>query len=226
MMRLAKFLALAGIASRRKAEELILSGKIKFNGQTHKLLSQTIDEQYDQITYGQRLLEIEKKVYYLLHKPEGYISAAAGKRGEKLVTDLVPSKPKVYPVGRLDKDSSGLILLTNDGDLAYTLMHPKFEIAKTYLVKTTKPITARAAQQFKNGVRLKEGMVKVDSVKKINNFSMEITIHQGWNRQIRRMIGHLDNEVIILQRIQEGSLSLGTLKSGEYKLIKPPVFHE
>lgn len=226
MMRLAKFLALAGVASRRRAEEIIRDGQVWVNGAPQKDLTKQIDETRDKVTYRNRRLQIEDKVYYLVHKPEGYISAASGRKGEKLVVDLVPPRPKVYPVGRLDKDSSGLILLTNDGDLAYRLMHPKFEIAKTYIVRLKKVISPASVERLLQGIPLEEGLAKADRVKLLQPKMIEITIHQGWNRQIRRMIGALGNEVLHLKRIQEGNLKLLTLKPGMFKPLKAENFHD
>lgn len=218
-MRLAKFLAVCGLASRRQAEVLISGGLVKVNGQVVTKLSTQIEIDHDQVEVRGRILKIENKVYYLLHKPVGYLSSVQDPHHQKLVTNLVPTSPKVWPVGRLDKDSRGLLLLTNDGDLTYLLTHPKHAVKKVYQVELNKIIDAKLLSKLKQGVDLEEGLAQVDSIKKISNTSLEITIHQGWNRQIRRMLAACGYKVLDLIRIKEGSLSLGDLGVGEYRIL-------
>lgn len=219
MMRLAKYLALAGVASRRQAEELIKDGQIQVNGSVHTDLPRQIDELNDQVFFKGRAVKIEDKVYYLVNKPVGYISSRQQKGRSPLVTSLVPPQPAVYPVGRLDKDSGGLIILTNDGDLTYRLTHPKFEISKQYLVTVDKDLRVGDLEALKKGMRLEEGLAKVDSYKLINNRKVTVTIHQGWNRQLRRMFEKLEYRVISLTRIAEGPLQLGSLAPGKYRQL-------
>lgn len=222
MMRLAKFLALAGVASRREAEELILDGKIMVNGQPHQELGRQIDETKDVVTYRGKTIGAEQKVYYLVHKPIGWLSASKDSHSDQVVTALVPPKPKVYPVGRLDKDSSGLILLTNDGDLTYQATHPKFLVEKEYEVTTDKMVNAELLRALQQGIKLEEGLAVIDSGKIIGPKRISIVLHQGWNRQIRRMLGHLGYGVISLVRVREGRLRLGNLSAGKFKKIAKP----
>ncbi|HPA25782.1 MAG TPA: pseudouridine synthase [bacterium] len=221
--RLQKILARHGIASRRKAEELILSGAIKVNGRIAKL-GDKADETKDYITYKkQRLGATDKRennfVYYLLNKPVGYICSLKRKDDEKLATDLVPKKPRVWTVGRLDKDSCGLLMLTNDGQLTEQLTHPKFEHEKEYLVKVNKNITERFLDKLLAGIELAEGLATADNVKQIKKDEFIITLHQGWKRQIRRMCTALNYEVKELKRIRIGQWTLKNLKEGEYITI-------
>lgn len=219
-IRLAKFLAEAGVASRRKAEELILQGKVKINGKVVKEVATKVDENSEDIEVSNKPIILEPKVYYLLNKPVGYLSSVEDPHHSKTVLDLVPKEPRVFPVGRLDKDSQGLMLLTNDGDLAYRLTHPKFEVGKTYLVKVDKKLEKSVASKMKQGIRLTEGMAKADQIKINSSKELEITIHQGWKRQIRRMLEKLGYQVVFLQRISEGKMKLGNLPVGKYKKLK------
>ncbi|MFH0873628.1 MAG: pseudouridine synthase [Candidatus Komeilibacteria bacterium] len=222
MIRLAKFLALAGIASRREAEQLITAGKVLVNGKPHLELGRPIDENRDVVVFRGQPVRAEAKVYYLVHKPIGYLSANKDSYTDLVVTKLVPIQPKVYPVGRLDKDSSGLMLLTNDGDLTYQLTHPKFAVEKEYEVTTDKPVTAALLADLKKGVKLAEGLAVIDNGKIIGPKKFSLTLHQGWNRQIRRMLGHLGIGVVGLVRVREGNLKLGSLPVGKYKKITQP----
>lgn len=217
-MRLARFLAQAGIASRRKSEEIILAGRVKLNGQTIKNVAQTVSD-FDKIKVDGEDVFLKKKVYYLVNKPTGYVCSLRDAHNAKLVTDLVPKNPLVFPVGRLDKNSQGLIILTNDGDLAYRLTHPKFFCQKTYLVEVQKELRHDIDILMKKGVKLEEGLAKADKVKKISDTKLEIVIHQGYKRQIRRMLKKFGYEVIFLQRTKEGNLALGDLAKGKYRIL-------
>ncbi len=218
-VRLAKFISACGISSRRQAELLILEGRVKLNGKIVKEVATKIDPQIDKVTVNDEVLKFEEKVYYLLNKPIGFLSSAKDPHHKQMVTDLVPKKYKVWPVGRLDKDSRGLLLLTNDGDLTYLLTHPKHTVQKVYQIELNDKITPALLVALKKGVRLEEGLAKVDSVKKIADNKLEIVIHQGWKRQIRRMLAVLDYQVIDLLRLQEGKLSLKDLAPGKYKIL-------
>ena len=218
-MRLAKYLSNSGIASRRQAEVLISSGRVKVNGEIVKILGTSIDSDKDEIFYNNKLVKADNKVYYLLNKPVGYICSNYDAHNRQNVLALVPKDPRVYPVGRLDKDSQGLLLLTNDGDLTYELTHPKFVVKKEYLVELDKEILAKDLTQLKTGISLTEGLAKADQVKKVSPYSIQLTIHQGWNRQIRRMLGALNYRVLSLTRVKEGDLVLGNLPLGKYKVL-------
>lgn len=218
-IRLAKFLAEAGVASRRKSEELIKAGKIKVDDKIVDNVATTVYFDHKNIKVNDRPVFLENKVYYLLNKPLGYISSVKDPHNAKIIVDLVPKRPPVWPVGRLDKDSKGLILLTNDGELTYKLTHPKFEVQKTYLVKVNKDLDKNIFDKLKKGIKLEEGLAKADKLKKISSKELEIVIHQGWKRQIRRMFKALGYQVESLTRIKEGKLSLGDLALGKYKKL-------
>ncbi|MCD4760550.1 rRNA pseudouridine synthase [bacterium] len=219
-IRLAKFLAEAGVASRRKAEELIKQGKVRIGNKIIKDVASNVDSDSEDVHVNNKKVSINKKVYYLLNKPVGYISSVSDPHNKQTVLDLVPKHPKVFPVGRLDKDSQGLLLLTNDGDLTYHLTHPKFKVAKTYVVKTDKKIEQDLAKILKKGIRLREGLAKADKVKIISPYKLEIVIHQGWKRQIRRMLENSGYQAVQLIRQSEGKLKLGNLATGKYQKLK------
>ena len=218
-IRIAKFLADAGVASRRKAEELIIQGKISIDNEIITNLATKVDEDTDNIRVNNKLIKPDKKIYYLLNKPLDYICSVKDPHNYQTVLQLVPDNPRVVPVGRLDKNSQGLLLLTNDGDLTYRLTHPKLEVKKTYLVKTKQVLDKNIIRLLKQGVNLEEGKANADQVKLVSRNKLEIVIHQGWKRQIRRMMQELGYHVEELTRIQEGKLKLGDLPVGKYKKI-------
>ena len=237
LIRLNKFISKNSLVSRRTADRLILQGRILLNGEKVKELGIKIDPEKDTVYIDGKKVEIQdEKVYYILNKPVGYITTLSDPRGRKKVTDLVPRYPKVYPVGRLDYDSSGLLILTNDGDLAYKLTHPKFEKEKeyrvvvklsSYKVKSSGELQSlkELINQFKSGVRLKEGLAKADNVKILkqegDKISFNMTLHQGWNRQIRRMCVTIGLDVLLLKRIRIGKLKIGNIKEGTWVKINP-----
>lgn len=221
-MRINKYLASIGVASRRKVDELVEEGRIKINGKTANLGDQ-VDQQKDTVEVdGAKVGEKEKLVYIALNKPEGYTSTAAHIKGEKSVLELVKSNIRLYPVGRLDKDSTGLILLTNDGELALKLTHPKFHIPKTYEVKVLGNVTKTQIEMMEKGIKLEEGTTKPAKVQ-IKTQSLphhsilEITLYEGKKRQIRRMLATLHLHVLELSRISVGPLKLGSLPLGKYR---------
>jgi len=216
-MRLAKFLAEAGIASRRKSEDIIRAGQVKIAGKIVDDVATNVLADQDNITINNKKVRINNKVYYLLNKPRGYISSVSDPHNTKTVISLLPKVPRVVPVGRLDMDSSGLLLLTNDGELTYKLTHPKFEVKKIYIVTLDKTVDKSIVTILKQGIELPEGLAKADQVKILDNNKLEIVIHQGWNRQIRRMLGAEGLRVTELERIAEGKLRLDDLPSGEYR---------
>jgi len=218
-MRLAKYISACGLASRRQAELLISAGKVLVNHKIVRELASQINPQRDQVLVNGKLLKLEEKVYYLLNKPVGYLSSVKDPQHKKFVTQLVPKVYKVWPVGRLDKDSRGLLLLTNDGELTYILSHPKHAVQKVYQVQVNKKINSNLLVNLNKGINLTEGLAKVDSVKKINDYKLELTIHQGWKRQIRRMLAGCGYQVTDLLRIKEGVLSLDKIAEGKYKVL-------
>lgn len=224
-MRINKFIAACGIASRRKAEELIKEGKISLNGEVVNELSINIDPEKDKVFYnGEEIrLENEEKVYFLLNKPEGYISSAKDQFDRKSVVDLIKTDKRIYPVGRLDYETSGLLILTNDGDLTYKLTHPKHEVEKTYIASVRGIPDELDLESFRNGLEIddyvsakaKIGIVKKDKVK---NYSVcKISIHEGHNRQVRKMLEKIGHPAMNLKRISMGNIKLNDLKSGEYR---------
>ncbi len=223
MIRLQKFIADAGIASRRKAEILIESGKIKVNDVVITKLGTTVDPEHDHITYNDRPIKpISKHVYIALHKPEGYVSSTVSNQGRS-VNQLVELKPKVrlYPVGRLDKDSSGLMIMTNDGDFAQRVTHAKFGLSKEYFVVLDQDLRAEDIVKLKKGLRLNgEKIAPVDVVNAANK-SARLILHQGINRQIRRMLGALGYTVVRLKRVRIGKLEIGKMQPGNWSHIKP-----
>lgn len=230
LIRLNKFLAEAGYCSRRKADEHISSGDVKVNDNVVKELGLKVDPTKDKVEFKNETVSNKSAlVYYALYKPKGIISTASDDQGRQMVTDLVPRLPRVYPVGRLDEDSEGLIILTNDGDLTQKLTHPSFEHAKEYEVITRKPkqeiVPAEIEQRFKRGMEIDGKLMKADSIKvqplNTKYLTLDITLHSGLNRQIRRMCAQMNLEVIKLTRIRIVNLSLSDLQlsPGQFKNI-------
>lgn len=225
MERLQKFLAQAGVASRRKSEEIILEGRVKVNGKIVKELGVKVDPNKDQITVdGKPIKQPEKKVYLMINKPRGYVSTVEDEKGRKTVLDLLDNvKERVYPVGRLDYDSEGLLLLTNDGELTYALTHPKHEIGKTYRVRVKGIPSVEKLEHLARGVELEDGVTapaRVFLTHVLNgNALLEITIHEGRNRQVRRMCEKIGHPVIRLVRTHVGPLEMRKLGSGEVRTL-------
>ncbi len=219
-IRLAKFLANCGLTSRRKAENLILKGKVSIDRKVVTKLATKVEEDVLNIFVNNKRIKSAVKEYYILNKPKGYICSLNDPYNSKTVISLIKTKKRIFPVGRLDKNSQGLLLLTNDGDLTYKLTHPKFNVLKTYLVVLDKEIKKKDILKLKKGIKLEEGIAKVDKIELKNKNEILITIHQGWKRQIRRMLEILNYKVKELTRISEGRLKLGRLKLGQYKKIK------
>ncbi len=226
MERLQKVIAQAGIASRRKAEELIKDGKVKVNGEVITELGTKVKES-DRVEVNNKPIEKENKEYYLLNKPRGVITTTSDEHGRKTVTELINTEARIYPVGRLDYDTTGAILLTNDGEFANILMHPSNKIDKVYLAKLEGIIKGEQINTLKNGVMLDDILVKASRVKlkKVNkesNTSMvEITIHEGKNHQVKRMFESVGFHVEKLTRERIDIFTINNLKSGEYRKLTP-----
>ncbi|OLO42637.1 pseudouridine synthase [Alkalihalophilus pseudofirmus] len=227
MERLQKVIAQAGVTSRRKAEQLIVEGKVKVNGQIVRELGVKVNANKDEIEVNEVPIDREQPVYFLLYKPSGVISSVSDDKGRKVVTDFIEVQERIFPVGRLDYDTSGLILLTNDGELANLLMHPKHTIDKVYVAKIKGIPTKEQLKQLKDGIRLEDGKtapakVKLISANKKNQTSIvQLTIHEGRNRQVRRMFEALGYNVMKLKREQYGFLDLTGLTPGEFRPLKP-----
>ena len=218
-MRLNKFIAASGITSRRKADQLIAAGEISLNGKVITELGTEVFEN-DIVTYkGQIINEEKSKIYLMLNKPPKYLSSVSDDRDRKTVIDLVKNtySERLYPVGRLDYETEGLLILTNDGDITNKLTHPKHHIKKTYLVKTNKPITKEIISNLENGVLIDDYMTKKAELKLDikNNNQCEITIGEGRNRQVRKMFASQGLEVVYLKRLSMGDLKLGSLEIGK-----------
>ncbi len=227
MERLQKVIAQAGVASRRKAEEYITAGRVKVNGKKVTELGVKVNPNKDRVEVDGVPLDKEEPVYYLLYKPTGVISTSNDEKGRKKVTDLIDVSQRIYPVGRLDYDTSGLLLLTNDGEFANLLMHPKFKIEKEYVVKVKGIPDRKELKQLETGIKLEDGVTAPAKVKmlssdrKKNTAIIRIIIHEGKNRQVRRMMEALGYQVEKLKRERFGFLTLGNLNSGDYRVIKP-----
>ena len=226
MERLQKVIAASGITSRRQAEELIVSGKVKVNGKIVTELGTKVTSS-DQIEVNNQIITKETKEYYLLNKPRGIITSTSDDKERRTVIDLINTSARIYPVGRLDYDTTGALLLTNDGEFANIIMHPTSEIDKVYLAKLEGNIKGEQINQLKNGVLLDDVLVKASRVKlkKINqesNTSMvEITIHEGKNHQVKRMFETVGFHVEKLTRKRIGIFDIRNLKSGEYRKLTP-----
>lgn len=226
MERLQKVIANYGYTSRRKAEELILKGKVKVNGQIVKELGVKV-EANDTIEVEGTVLENTEKVYFLLNKPRGVITSVSDDKNRKTVVDLIKTNKRIYPVGRLDYDTTGALLLTNDGELANKLMHPKNNIDKVYVAKVKgligkKELTLLANGIYLDGVKTSKGksrILKYD--KKTDTSIVELTIHEGKNHQVKRMFEAIGYNVLKLKRESISFLSIKNLKSGEYIELKP-----
>ena len=226
MERLQKVIAQAGIASRRKAEELIKDGKVKVNGKVVTELGIKVSTS-DSIEVNNKFIEKEVKEYYLLNKPRGVITSTSDEKGRKTVTELINTSARIYPVGRLDYDTTGALLLTNDGEFANILMHPTSEVDKVYLAKLEGIIKGEQINKLKDGVMIDDILVKASRVKlkKVNQESntcmVEITIHEGKNHQVKRMFEAVGYHVEKLTRERIGIFQIKDLKSGEYRKLSP-----
>lgn len=220
-IRLQKFMAECGIASRRKAEELILSGKVSVNGRVVTKLGTKIDPSLDKIMIeGKLLKEEEKKVYIKLNKPRGYVSSCRKHREEKTILDLVGDMPcRLYPVGRLDKDSEGLMILTNDGELANRLMHPRYEHEKEYDVNVELRITNDELKKLEKGFVIDGKRTLPAKVKRLGEKQLRIILREGKKRQIRRMVEAVGNKVAGLKRTRIKNVELGNLSAGKYAFL-------
>jgi len=223
-IRLNKYLATAGIASRRKCDEYILAGKIKVNGEIVTQLGTKIVEGKDTVEFENTpILIVEKKIYILLNKPAGIVTTVQDEHNRNTVVDIIPIEERIYPVGRLDFNTTGALLLTNDGNLSHRLMHPSYEINKTYNVLLDRIITARDLYHIQHGIDLdgkKTHPCKAEQIRVYDNCSViAMTIHEGRNRQIRRMFEAIGYDVQELDRVVYANLSLHGLKRGEWRYL-------
>ncbi len=222
-MRLGKYLAHGGVASRRAAEELVFAGRVTVGGRTVTDPATDVGEEDDVKVDGRPVSAKEPtRLVYVVNKPEGYVSTADDPQGRPTVVSLIGSDERLYPVGRLDIDTTGLILLTNDGDLANRLTHPRFGVEKTYRVRVTKaPIKGTAIDQLRDGIQLDDGMTLPAKVRRFGGDGIEIIIREGRKRQVRRMIEAVGHRVKTLERVKLGPLELGNLHEGDHRRLRP-----
>ena len=220
-MRLQKYLAHAGICSRRKAEEHILNGCVTVNNQIVTELGTKIDPENDLIRFNQQPVILKKKaakVYIALNKPAGYVTSCSQQK-TKIILDLVDITERVYPVGRLDKDSQGLVLLINDGELHNKLSHPSYNHEKEYIVTTIDPISDGALKKMAQGLIIDGVKTRKAKVRRLSENRFRIVLKQGRNRQIRKMVGKTGNAVRQLKRIRMANVKLGSLKEGKWRYL-------
>lgn len=225
-MRLAKYLAQAGIASRRQAEELIAQKRVKLNGAVVTDLTIPVEPQSDRIEFDNQLVRIEEPVYILLYKPAGFICTVNDPQGRATVLELVKAvKERIYPVGRLDYDTEGLLLLTNDGEFTNLIIHPRYKINKKYEVLVQGYIKDSDLNSLRTGVKLEDGITAPAAVQLIkrnkSSSIIEMTIHEGRKRQVKRMCKEVGHPVIHLKRTGLGFLTLDGLEAGQYRCLLP-----
>jgi 23S rRNA pseudouridine2605 synthase len=219
-MRLAKYLAHAGVASRRAAEQLVRAGRVTVGGQVVRDPARDVDGRSGIKLDGEPVAAAEPRAVYALHKPAGVVSTASDPQGRATVVELVPSERRLYPVGRLDVDSTGLILLTNDGELANLLTHPRYEVKKAYRATVANtPVGERALRSLREGVELEDGMSAPAQVRRVAPDTLELTIREGRKRQVRRMCEAVGHPVTRLARIRFGPLALGDLAPGKHRRL-------
>jgi 23S rRNA pseudouridine2605 synthase len=220
-VRLAKYLAHCGVASRRRAEELIASGKVSVGGRTVTDPAREVDESSGVEAQG-RPVSPEPREVWIVNKPAGVVSTARDPGRRQAVVELVDSKRRLYPVGRLDADSTGLIMLTNDGELANLLTHPRYGVKRGYRVRLRRPASESQLRRLRRGVELEDGLTAPAGVRRVSPRVLEVTIAEGRNRQLRRMIEAVGNEVVKLARIRYGSIDLGKLPEGKARRLRRP----
>ena len=219
-LRLQKWLAGSGIASRRKAEQYILDGYVTVNGEIIRTLGTKADTEKDIVCLkGQRINIIKEKIYIMLNKPIGVVTTVTDPFGRKTVMDFLPKEHRLFPVGRLDYNTSGLLLFTNDGEFARKLTHPSSMVSKTYIAALKHELSQESLTAFKEGIPIDGRLTAPASIELIKNNKYLIKIHEGRNRQIRKMCEYLGNPVISLKRTAIGNIKLGKLKSGEWRYL-------
>jgi 23S rRNA pseudouridine2605 synthase len=217
-VRLNAYLARAGVASRRRADDLIKAGRVTVNGEPGRL--NTFVEANDRVELDGAPVAPQRLAYVLLHKPAGVVTTSSDPQGRRTVVDLVEHEARVVPVGRLDADTTGLILLTDDGALAHRLTHPSFEVPRTYHAKVRRaPVREEALRALREGIELEDGRTAPARVKRLAPDRVEITIHEGRKRQVRRMLEAVGHPVVALERVRFGPLWLGKLEEGKHRRL-------
>jgi 23S rRNA pseudouridine2605 synthase len=222
-IRLNKFLSTAGIASRRKADELILAGSVTVNGARVSLLGTRIDPSRDKVSVnGKQVAHIDENVYIVLNKPKDCITTTDDEKGRKTVLDLVRVRERVYPVGRLDRNTTGVLLLTNDGELANCLMHPRYEVKKGYVAELGESLSEEAVGKLRAGVMIDGERTKPAEIHILPHSKRKrvgVTIHEGKNRQVRKMVEGLGYKVLKLHRVSDGPITVEGLARGEWRYL-------
>jgi len=226
---LLKALAEAGVGSRRRITGAIKNGRVEVNGEPVEDFRHPVNPEVDRVSVNGKIVDLKPRqvVYLMVNKPAGIITTTSDERGRRTVLDILPEKYRhlrLYPVGRLDKDSTGLLLLTNDGDITYKLTHPRFEHEKEYLIHTDGRLKPDEIRKLEEGFELEDGMTYPVAVKEIKSqppFNYSITTHEGRKRQVRRMLANLGYQVLALKRIRIGNLHLGNLKEGVTRELTP-----
>jgi 23S rRNA pseudouridine2605 synthase len=220
-MRLAKFLAHAGVASRRAAEQLVFAGRVTVGGEVVRDPARDVGEDDAIAVDGSGVVLERRHVVYALHKPAGYVSTAKDPQGRPTVVSLISSRERLYPVGRLDADTTGLLLLTNDGELAHRLTHPSFEVPRVYRAKVRNPpVREPALRKLREGVALDDGTTAPAAARRLTPDRVELVLHEGRKRQVRRMLDAVGHPVVRLERVAFGPLRLGDLPLGGHRLLK------
>jgi 23S rRNA pseudouridine2605 synthase len=220
-MRLVKYLAHCGVASRRRAEELIAEGRVRVGGETVIDPARDVD-QGSGVEVDRRPVVPEPREVWIVNKPAGVVSTAREPGRRQAVVELVDSPRRLYPVGRLDADSTGLILLTNDGELANRLSHPRYGVERLYRIRLRRPAAAAQLRRLREGIELDDGLTAPARVRSVSPRVLEMTLGEGRNRQVRRMVEAVGNKVVALTRVRFGSLELGNLPEGGARRLRPP----
>lgn len=225
-IRLQKFLAHLGYGSRRTLEGMITAGNISVNGKK-AYLGMRVTGNEDIVINGKQIkVQPIKTVVYMVNKPTGIVSTVRDEYSRKTVCDLIPVSTRLFPVGRLDKDTSGLILVTNDGELAQKLTHPKYEVEKEYTIVLAHPLTTQQIDQILEGVEDEREIFHIDKIEKIGKNSYSLILHEGKKREIRRIMKYFDVQLLSLKRIRIGSLKIGDLQEGNYKQLTPNEIYQ
>jgi 23S rRNA pseudouridine2605 synthase len=223
-VRLAKYLAHAGVASRRASEQLVFAGRVTVGDEVVRDPARDVDGSIPVSVDGRHVwVSNGQRAVYAVHKPRGVVSTARDPQGRPTIVALVPSARRLYPVGRLDADTTGLILLTDDGELAHRLTHPSFEVPRTYHAKVRHPpVREDALRRLRDGIELDDGPTAPARVKRLGADRVEVTIHEGRKRQVRRMLEAVGHPVIALERVRFGPLWLGKLEEGQHRRLTAP----
>jgi 23S rRNA pseudouridine2605 synthase len=220
-VRLAKYLAHSGVASRRASEQLVFAGRVTVGDEVVRDPARDVDGSVPVAVDGETVwVSDSQRAVYAVHKPRGVVSTAHDPQGRPTIVDIVPTSRRLYPVGRLDVDTTGLILLTDDGPLAHRLTHPSFEVPRTYRAKVRHPpVREEALRALREGVELDDGRTAPARAKRLATDRVELTIHEGRKRQVRRMLEAVGHPVVALERVRFGPLRLGTLEEGRYRRL-------